>query len=632
MSQITAHEIIPRPAQVESLPGAFRLREETVIMAGPGCEETAQYLAAVLAPATGFALCVQAGVGDQSASAIILRMSDDQVELGEEGYILSIRPERIEVLAYRPAGVFYACQTLRQLFPREILGESPAAVAWELPCGVITDRPRFAWRGVMLDVARHFYPKEFILRCIDLLAFYKMNRLHLHLIDGSAWTLEIARFPLLTAHLQEPQPGPPARGRYTQQDIREIVAYAAARQVMIIPEIEFPSHSDAIMQPYPELLCVNHPALSGGKGPMEYCPGRDDVFQAIDAILTEVAALFPAPYLHIGGDEYSGTAWEHCPDCQRRIEEEGLEAENTPEMQQLFANCQGSPRKHLLYRYLMRRVAQIVVDMGKAPILWDDLAWDGIFPKGSVILQWHYDKFFDWMHQTTTPINPALEAARAGHPAVIAPASHHYFDYYDGARVTRRIYEFEPVPAELPAEAEHLILGPHACLWEQPQSQVDVMLFPRLLALAEQGWTARDLREWEDFAPRLQAHLPRLDQLGVQYARPLSDPTQLVQSWHYPALGWILHDWWVNDILTGDGTYTVALAFTRGKEAATMTGIYLTRDGHELPDTVQLIEETENTLIYHCRVIDYNPDALYSIRTYLRGDGQECSGEITIGK
>lgn len=629
MPRITEHEIIPSPSQIEPRPGIFRLQADTVMVAGTGCDEIARYFAEVLAPATGFMLRVQA---EETAHAISLRLDDEQEAWGVEGYRLSINPNRVEIVAHRPAGLFYACQTLRQLLPREIFNATPVTVAWELPCGIITDQPRFTWRGIMLDVARHFYPKAFIFRCIDLLALYKMNRLHLHLTDGSAWTLEIPAFPLLTAGLEEPRPGPPARGRYTPADIREIVAYADARQVMIVPEIDFPAHADAFLLRYPELLCVNHPAQTGGDGPMEYCPGREDVFQAFDAILTEVASLFSGPYLHIGGDEYSGTAWEQCPDCQRRIAEEGLEAEDTPELRRLFAHCQGSPRKYLLYRYLMRRVAQIAVDKGKIPVLWDDLAWQGNFPAHSVILQWHYDGFFDWMHQTTTPVNPALEAVRAGHPAVIAPASHHYFDYYDGARVTRRIYEFEPVPAEATANEADLILGPHACLWEQPQNQVDVMLFPRLLALAEQGWTAPNLRRWEHFAPRLQAHLPRLDLLGVRYAVPSADLATLVLPWHYPALGWTLHDWWVNDILTGDGTYTVTLAFSSGKETATMTGIFLTRDGHELPDSVQLVEETQRTLVYHCHVTEYNPDALYSIRTYLRGVGQECAGEITIGR
>ncbi|MBA3684430.1 MAG: beta-N-acetylhexosaminidase, partial [Planctomycetes bacterium] len=451
-------DLIPRPAEVAHHDGRFVVDAQTVIRANRDGEHTARALAAALEPACGYQLRVGSLADSAPAKRIDLRLG--VIAGGDEAYELTITSKGVEAVANATAGLVLACQTLRQLLPAAALGGGKVGAAWSLPCLTIRDRPAFAWRGMMLDLARHFMPVGFIERMIDLLALYKMNRLHLHLTDSQAWTMEIAAYPRLTQANHLAPAGQPARGTYAQRELRALVAYAAERNVVLVPEIEFPCHSDAALDAYPELLCVNHPARVGG--PMdhkEYCAGRDDVVDFVRTVLREVTAVFPSPWIHIGGDEYYGTAWERCPDCQRRLRDEHLEDEDTPELRALFANAQGSPSKHLLYRSFMRRIAAEVVALGRAPILWDDLSWRGTFPPGSALMQWHYRGLFDWMQKAFTPEDPAADAAHAGHAAIAAPASHLYFDYFHGAALLRRLYAFDPLPADLDPARAPLILG-----------------------------------------------------------------------------------------------------------------------------------------------------------------------------
>ncbi len=482
----------------------------------------------------------------------------------------------------------------------------------------------------MLDVARHFHTKAFIKRYIDLLAFYKMNRLHLHLTDGQAWTLEILRYPRLGDRRKIPPHSNPARGIYSQKDIREIVRYAASRHVMIIPEIEFPCHSDAILACYPELMCVNHPARTGGNGHKEYCPGRDDVYDFIKNVLTEVAALFDAPFIHIGGDEYFGTAWANCPDCQKRIKREKLEAGDSPELKALFKNCQGSPRKYLLYRYMMRRIAKQVVALNRIPVLWDDLAWRGEFPEKSVLIQWHYKGLFDWMQQVDSPDDPVNEATAAEHSIITAPASHLYFDYFNGGKLIQRVYEFEPVPRGLKADQAKYVLGPQACMWEHGQEKIDGMLFPRLIALAEQAWTPKRLRKWAQFSARLEQHFPRLKILGVKYTKPSTTPKRgeirSVGMWDIPKMEGGFKEWLINDVVTGTGRYELKLKLTGGRGANPDIQVFWTDDGHQMP--VESIKTAGLQRVYRFTVSSNKLQGLYSVRLYLKGDGRtDSSGE-----
>ena len=636
--------IIPWPAAIQTLPGSFELRPDTLFLAGPETEGLAQLFATTLSPATGWTLRVQTAdiQAPPSANVIGFRLDSTRSALGAEGYALSVRPERISITAFKPAGIFYACQTLRQLLPPEILRLSRVqGIAWTFPCTEIQDQPRFAWRGLMLDVARNFYQVAFIKRYLDLMALYKMNRLHLHLTDVQGWTLPIRSYPKITdMSLWPADPGRP-RGVYTPAEIRDLVAYGASRQVMIVPEIDFPGHSDLVLACYPEMLCVNHPAKAGKWGHKEYCPGQEEVFHFIEAVITEAAELFDSPYIHIGGDEYFGSTWAACPACQKRLADEQLEAEDTEELQTLFSRGMGHPRKYLLYRYLMRRIAGMVVAKGRIPILWDDLSWRGRFPEKSVILQWHYQGLFDFMQKAVTPENPSLPAALAGHGAIVAAANHHYFDYFDGGKFIRQVYEFEPVPEHLPRENEPLILGPHACLWELPQDRLDAMAFPRTLALAEQGWSEKRHRDWNHFHRRLEHHLPRLNELGVSYS-PLFDwdvcrKGEHVEEWSFPvgAENGFFKIWSTKEIIGGDGKYLMAFIFDTGRETTVLEQVDHVDDGTVTPAERLQGQDTSNPsqITYQFTVTGFDERKLYQTYVFFKFDGSApCKGRLIIKK
>lgn len=632
-------ELIPQPSQAQACHGTFTLDSKAIITSDANADDVALYLSEVLQPATGSRLRIAANTQPCRNNTIVMRILPGLSGMGEEGYELSIQPETIQIQAYRPAGLFYACQTLRQFLPKETLGGAGVPQrAWPVPCGIIRDKPRFPWRGLMLDVARHFLSKDFILRCIDHMALYKMNRLHLHLTDSTAWTLEIKKYPHLTnLRTRICAPGL-ARGTYSQQDMRDIVNHAAARHVMVVPEFEMPSHSRAAVNAYPELMCAHLPRVTNAQHDYEeYCAGRDGVYDFIENVMSEMVEVFDAPFIHIGGDEYRGESWVDCPDCRRRIKMENLEAEDTPELQELFRHCQGSPTKYLLYRYMMRRVARMVVAKGRTPIVWDDLSWQGKFPGRSVVMQWHYQGCNDWVQNRRILENPATEAARAGHDVIAAPASHLYFDYCDGGALLQRLYDFEPVPHDLTPQQAPYVLGPHACLWATPQDKIDEMLFPRLLVLAEQGWTSMQMRHWDDFAPRLQKHYHRLDVLGVQYTRPPKTEGlvqgALMREWDIPKLTSCRKEWLINDVVTGNGCLELTLRLLSGKETTTIEVSWVD-DGcspialseSRLPDDASSGEH-----IYRITVSEFLPQASYYVRVVLKGDGQSaCRGDIVL--
>ena len=436
--------------------------------------------------------------------SIVLATDTALGRLGDEGYELIVSSHSIVARAAKPAGLFYAVQTLRQLLPVETLqSRAVAKNAWAVPAVTVEDQPRYPWRGIMLDPAiKFFLPMDTLLRYIDLLAFHKMNRLHLHLTDATNWTIEIKKYPQLT---QREKTQRPARC-YGQDDIRRIVAYAAARHIVVVPEIEMPSHATAAIRALPALGCVGDSTLQ------DMCAGSDKTYEILENILTEVMDLFPSPFIHVGGDEYFGVSWTKCPHCQKRLKEENLDSQDTERLRNLFAKCAGDKKKYLLYRYMMRRVCHFVVSKGRQPILWDDLSWQGQFPEGAIIEQWHFKGGNDAFACTATPENPAVEAARAGHDVLVSPFSHLYFDY-SGA--WRHVYDLEPTPADISADQGCRILGPHAAVWFREPDKLDVELFPRLCALAEIGWTSKANKNSGDFAKRLRAHRLRAKALGV---------------------------------------------------------------------------------------------------------------------
>ncbi len=459
--------------------GHFALSSTTRILVDRDASEVkaiGDYLADLLRPATGRRLPVLEVAGYLPADTILLTTIGADRDLGEEGYELRVTTVTVEVRAPNPAGLFYGVQTLRQLLPT-------------IPCLRIVDRPQYPWRGLLLDSGRHFMTKEFVKKYIDLLAMHKLNRLHWHLTEDQGWRIEIKRYPkLTTVGAWRGQGSERYGGYYTQEDIRDIVAYAESRYVMVVPEIEMPGHSVAALAAYPELSCTGGPfevSTRWGVHKDVYCAGNDRTFGFLEGVLTEVLNLFPAPYIHLGADEVPKERWAACAKCQARIKTEGLNNE------------------HELQTYFVRRMARFVRDAGRRAICWDEIL-EGGAPEGVIVQAWHGH-------------HKAAEALAAGHETIVSPTSHVYFDYDIASYHLRNVYEFDPVPEGTAPEDLGRVLGSEACMWTEhaPQQAVDAKVFPRLLGLAEVLWSPREGRDFKDFYTRVQAHRRRLELVGV---------------------------------------------------------------------------------------------------------------------
>ena len=513
--------IVPLPAKIERGRGGFTLTRGTSIVTDAAVRTQADQLAAMLRPATGLALPVRVGRPPRG-SHIALRLDTELTRtLGREGYRLTATPRSVTIAAGAAAGVFYGMQTLRQLLPAAIFEDaSVKGVPWTVPAVTIEDVPRFPWRGAHLDVSRHFQPKEFVRKYIDLLALHKMNRFHWHLTDDQGWRVQIRRYPKLTdvaawrkeTIVGQHREGPDAvfdgvrhGGYYTQDEIREIVAYAAERFITIVPEIEMPGHSQAVVAAYPELGSTDQPAEPRTRwGVSPFLLNLDDSTIAfMQNVLVEVLDLFPGPWIHIGGDEAVKTQWRENPKIQSRIKALGLA--NEEEAQSWFI--------HQMDTFLTAR--------GRRLIGWDEILEGGLAPNATV-MSWR-------------GIEGAIAAARSGHDAVLTPTSHTYFDYYQSSVTSaeplaiggfvplERVYTWEPMPEGLEAEFRRHILGVQGQLWTEYMPnprQVEYMAYPRLTALAEVAWTPADRRELEAFRERLAVHLDRLRALDVNFRPP----------------------------------------------------------------------------------------------------------------
>jgi len=515
--------IVPRPAHVTVQPGAFTLRAGTVIVTDRALRKVGELLADYLFPATGLRLAV-ATAAPAGTPAISIRLDSTLARLGDEGYRLDVSRSRVAIRAYRAAGAFYGIETLRQLLPPAIFRQAEmAGVAWSVPGIAIEDLPRFAWRGVHLDVARHFMPKEFVKKLIDLAALNKLNRFHWHLTDDQGWRLEIKQYPRLTqVGAWRPQTiigrpdrdstkwrfdGQPHGGFYTQDDVREIVAYARARFVTIVPEIEMPGHSQAAIAAYPELGNRGDtlPVWMGWGVDENILNPGDATVRFYQNVLTEVMALFPGRWIHIGGDEAPKTQWKASPLAQTRIRELGLKDED--ELQSWFTH----------------RMDEFLTAHGRTLVGWDEILQGGLAPN-AVVMSWR-------------GVDGGIAAAQAGHDVVMAPGSHTYFDHYQSADTVAEplaiggylpldtVYAFEPVPPALTASEARHVLGAQGQLWTEyvpDAKRAEYMVFPRVCALAEVLWTPPEERDYGDFTRRLVTHLQRLAVLDVNY-RPLAN-------------------------------------------------------------------------------------------------------------
>lgn len=510
--------IIPQPVEMTRAPGSFVVTPATVIIAAGPSEAEARMLQDYLAPAMGFRLTLAADDPGQN-HAVALRLDASCEDLGGEGYRLHVTPQRIEIVAAAPAGLFYGIQTLRQLLPPGIYRKAAVAGAtWAVPCVKIFDRPRFAWRGLLLDPARHFLPRSFILKMLDTMAVHKLNSLQLHLTDDQGWRIEIRKYPRLTevgawrdetpiGHAKaQPQQFDGRRhgGYYTQDDIREIVRYAADRHINIVPEIEMPGHARAAIAAYPQLGCNPEtplrPWTRWGVCPDIFVP-TDETVAFLQDVLVEVMELFPSRFIHIGGDEAIKDQWKASPVVQARIRTLGLKDE--AEMQSWFT----------------RQMDAFLTRHGRRLIGWDEILEGGLAP-GATVMSWRGEE-------------GGIAAARAGHDVVMAPIAWTYFDYYQGPAETeplaiggnvplRTVYDYDPVPKILRGTEARHILGAQGQLWGEyirTPEHCEYMAFPRAIALAEVVWSPQEKRDYGQFLARLRTHLRRLDVMDIHYRR-----------------------------------------------------------------------------------------------------------------
>ncbi len=496
--------VLPRPRVLTALDGAFTLTSETRLAADEPLAAAAHLLRSVVGRATGFAL-------DNAPDASIELRVDDT--LAAEGYRLRVSPDAVRIEAATETGALWAVQTLLQLLPAAVHRAAPLpGIRWSIPAVAIEDEPRFAWRGAMLDVARHFLPVREVLRFIDLLALHRLNTLHLHLTDDQGWRIEILRYPRLTefgSWRPESQVGAgetagfdgrPHGGFYRQDDIREIVAYAAARGITVVPEIELPGHAQSALAAYPELGVTGESVQTWTEWGINHnvFNVEESTIEFLCHVFDEVVELFPSPFVHVGGDECPKDQWRADPRTQERMRELGVADE------------------HALQSWFISRIGAHLASRGKRLLGWDEILEGGL-AEGATVLSWR-----GWAG--------AIAAARAGHDVIACPEDTVYLDYRQSddpaepipvATVTTvaDVYAFDPVPPELTAEQARHVLGGQANIWtehaDSPRT-IDYLAFPRLSALAEALWTTepRDLAEFESRLPR---HLQRLDALGVEY-------------------------------------------------------------------------------------------------------------------
>jgi len=490
--------VIPAPRLWQPGDGELGIRHlERVIVDGTDRESrrVARLLAALCGEAGGRKLPVQtAAAGEIVSGSAVVRLlpavpiADSPTRsdpLGRlESYRLTINPDGLELAAPHPAGLFYGVQTIRQL-----LGSGTGAHDLSLPCGIITDEPRFPWRGMLLDCGRHFMEPEFIKDLIDQLALHKFNVLHWHLTEDQGWRLEVPGLPELTktAAWRIGPDGERYGGFYTSAQVRQIVAYAADRFITIVPEIEMPGHSVAALAAYPELSCTGGPfevETQWGVHVDVYCAGREKTFIFLQQVLDHVVELFPGPFIHIGGDECPKDRWRECERCQERIDAEDLDDE------------------FQLQSWFIRRIQRYLATHDRRLIGWDEILEGGLAPDATV--------------QAWRGTQGAVAAARAGHEAIVSPTSHAYFDYDVGVLDLLQVYGFEPVPEALTAAETRHILGGEMNLWTEyiPQSRVHTMLFPRVAAMAERLWSPAT-HDFAGFHRRL-THLNKLwHRLGI---------------------------------------------------------------------------------------------------------------------
>ena len=511
--------IIPQPRYVQMDEGTFRIDKDTKIFLDEPVEEymrIAGFLNERLLAAAGFSLEI---TDEMTADGNVIFFMN--AGLPSEAYGIHVEPDRIVIDYGDGAGAFYALQTIFQLLPEEIFADSrQRGVKWEIPCLAMEDAPRFKYRGMHLDVCLHYFDVDFLKKYIDIMALHKVNCFHWHLTEDQGWRLEIKKYPLLTEKGQWRKEtvvgslnsgvydGTPYGGYYSQEQVRDLVQYAAERYVTIIPEIELPGHALAAIACYPELSCglEDHyeTATKWGVFKQVYCP-KETTFEFLEDVFDEVFELFPSEVVHIGGDECPKASWKACPHCQALIRKLGLKDE------------------YELQSWFVTRMEKYINSKGREIIGWDEILQGGLAPNAKVM---------SWLGE-----EGGIQAARQHHEVVMAPHQKYYLDYWQadpdseplamgGPTTLKTMYEYEPVPEVLTPEEARYIIGVEGCVWTEymdSPERVEYMAWPRMCAIAETGWTQTG-KDWDGFTRRLETHLGRLDRLDVGYCKAFFNP------------------------------------------------------------------------------------------------------------
>lgn len=505
--------LVPAPTHIEFADGELQLGDALGLDYNPKDKNLKNIIRLTKSELSSIGYSVTDSDSDEAHTRVSINI-DQNITETPESYNLKIAPQGIDISGSDYAGLFYGLQTLVQILETTKINNSPAVASV-----LIEDRPRFRWRGMLLDVARHMFPADFIKRYIDIIAAHKMNVFHWHLTEDQGWRMPIKKYPklkdiaawrkeTLVGHYRDKPhqfDGKPYGGFYTEEEIKDIIDYASDRSVTIVPEIEMPGHATAALSAYPQLSCTGGPHEAEtvwGVHKEVFCAGNEETFDFLENVLEEVAQIFPGPYIHIGGDECPKTRWAECEKCQARIADEGLKDE------------------HELQSYFIKRIEKILEKFDKRLIGWDEILEGGLAPN-AVVHSWR-------------GMDGGIEAANAGHEVIMSPTTYVYFDYYQsedrkneplaigGYLPLSKVYEFEPVPDKIDSDKRHLILGGQANLWTEyipTTKQAEYMLLPRVCALAEAVWSPKNKKDYAGFIDRLGDHLKRLDRKNLNYRK-----------------------------------------------------------------------------------------------------------------
>jgi N-acetyl-beta-hexosaminidase len=584
--------IIPQPLSLVQNDGSFKLNNKTKFYAPTAEAKTiAEFFVTKLQPSTGFTLALAENEAGNSISLLM----DESIQVNAEGYTLDVTTDNVVIKAKTAQGLFYGMQTFLQLLPAEV--ESPALVkgtAWVAPAVSITDEPRFGYRGIMLDPCRHFIPVENVKKQLDVLALFKVNRFHWHLTEDQGWRIEIKKYPKLTevGSKRIEGEGHEYGGFYTQEQIKDVVAYAAERFITVIPEIELPGHELAAISAYPELSCTGEaitPRIIWGVEDVVLCAGKESTFEFLENVIAEVAGLFPGEYFHIGGDECPKTSWKNCPLCQKRIREEGLKGDKEHSAEER------------LQSYFVQRMEKVLAKYGKKMIGWDEILEGGLAPTATV-MSWRGEK-------------GGIAAASMNHDVIMTPgANGMYLDHFQGDSkiepvsiggytTLEKTYSYNPTPDTLVAIGKaHHVQGVQCNIWSEYMYTTDLMeyrIYPRILALSEIGWTKVENKDYKDFERRLENALVRLDGHGINYHIP--QPEQPNGSCNFVAF-----------------TDQATLEFTTTRPIK----VVYTTDGSE-PTPASAIYETP---------IEFTESGILKIRSVLPSGKMSKTREITVEK